>query len=340
MTLSPKERVLNVLLEGKADRVPCFSGMGNVTTEGLKKHGIRFSEAHQKAELMARAASSTHELYGYESAVVPFDIGIEAEALGCELNFYERAEGILYPTVKTKVLGMDEAFEVPGDLLERGRIPVVAEALRLLKKSVGEKIAVGSYILGPFTLAGQLMDLSELLKNSFKRQQDVKAILETLTAPLIALGRHLRKEGADFITIREMGAPSDIISPKMFGELILPPLMRVIQGLPEPRILHMCGNTNPIVEMMHQSGAEAISVEQKNDIAATRAKLGEDAIIFGNIDPINVLVKGTPAEVRRAVQKAINAGVNGVMPGCDIWPEARPENMRAMVEATIEFGGN
>jgi [methyl-Co(III) methanol-specific corrinoid protein]:coenzyme M methyltransferase len=135
-----------------------------------------------------------------------------------------------------------------------------------------------------------------------------------------------------------MGAPSDIISPRMFRSLIMPPLKAVIRGLPGPRILHMCGNTNPIVEMMHEGGAEAISVEQKNDVAATRAKLGEDAVILGNIDAFNVLVKGAPGDVREAVRKAIKAGVNGVMPGCDIWPEARAENMRAMVKATREFG--
>jgi [methyl-Co(III) methanol-specific corrinoid protein]:coenzyme M methyltransferase len=311
--------------------------MGNITVAGLKKHGIKFADAHRSPEKMAKAASSSHELYGLESAVVPFDLGVEAEALGCEINFYEHAEGIIYPTIKTKVLQTGDEASPPEDFLERGRIPVVAEALRLLKDA-GKNIAIGSYILGPFTLAGQLMDLNELLKNSFKRQEDVRRILDGLTAPLVALGRHLRSAGADFITIREMGASADIISPRMFRSLIMPPLKTVIQGLPKPRILHICGDTNPIVELMQECGAEAISVEQKNDVAATRAKLGEEAVILGNIDAFNVLVKGTPAQVREAVRGAIKAGVSGVMPSCDVWPEASVENMRAMVEATIEFG--
>ena len=337
--LNSRERVMNLLNGEEVDRAPCFSGMGNITVAGLNKSGISFVEAHKSPEGMAKAAASSFELYGFESAVVPFDLGVEAEALGCRINFYEHSPGIIYPTVKTKTLHTGDAFSMPDDFLDRGRIPLVAKALGVLERDVGDRVAVGSYILGPFTLAGQLMDLNELLKDSFKRQDDIRRLLDSLTAPIIALGNHLREAGADFITIREMGASADIISPRMFRNLVMPPLKEVISGMPEPRILHICGDTNPIVGMMQECGAEAVSVEQKNNVAATRASLGEKAVILGNIDAFNLLVKGTPEQVREAVKKAIEAGVDGVMPGCDIWPEARPENMLAMVEAAAEYGG-
>ena len=336
--LNSKERVIRLLNGDVVDRVPCFSGMGNITVEGLNKSGVSFVEAHKSPEGMARAAASSFELFGYESAVAPFDLGVEAEALGCRINFYEHSEGIIYPTVKTKILHTGDELSMPEDFLERGRIPLVARALEILKRDMGEKVAIGSYILGPFTLAGQLMDLNELLKDSFKRQGDIRRLLDSLKAPLIALGNHLIESGADFITVREMGASADIISPRMFKNLIMPPLKEVISEIHGLRILHICGDTNPIVGMMQECGAEAISVEQKNDVAATRAALGDEAVILGNIDAFNLLVKGTPEEVREAVKKAIKAGVDGVMPGCDIWPEAKAENMRALVEATAEYG--
>jgi [methyl-Co(III) methanol-specific corrinoid protein]:coenzyme M methyltransferase len=313
--------------------------MGNVTLNGLKKHDIKFSDAHRDSMKMALSAASTYELYGFESAVVPFDLGIEAEALGCEINFYEyKKEGLLYPTVKTKVLTTDDEVAIPEDYLERGRIPIVVEAIKKLKERIGGEVCIGAYVLGPFTLAGQLMDLNELLKNSFKRQKDILNILDGLTEPIIKLGNHLKSAGADFITVREMGAPSDIISPKMFKTLIMPPLKKAINGLHTPRILHICGDTNKIVGMMYECGAEATSVEPRNDIAATRAQLGKDVKILGNIDAFNTLVKGTPEDVAEAVKIAINAGVNGIMPGCDIWPDVPMENMKSLVNATAEFG--
>jgi len=124
----------------------------------------------------------------------------------------------------------------------------------------------------------------------------------------------------------------------MFRSLIQPPLKDIFSDLPEPTVLHICGDTNPIVELMWECGPTAISVEQKNDVAKTREKLGDDALIFGNIDPFGTLVQGSVEDIRNAVKKAIDGGVSSVWPGCDIWPAAPKENMIAFVEAVKEFG--
>jgi [methyl-Co(III) methanol-specific corrinoid protein]:coenzyme M methyltransferase len=305
----------------------------------MKKHDIRFAEVHKNAEDMAALAASTYKLFGFECAVVPFDLCIEAEALGSEINYYEHVEeNILYPTIKTKLARVGEQIEIPGDLEGRGRIPMLAEVIELLREDIGDEVAVGSYVLGPFTLAGQVMDLNELLKLSFRKPEEINKILDVLTTVILRVGKVLKNAGADYITIREMGAPADVISPRMFKSLVQPPLTKVITNIESPRILHICGNTNPIVELMNECGADALSVEQKNDVALTRQKLGDDAVILGNIDPFNVLAKGTKEDVKKAVKNAISNGVSGVMPGCDIWPDVSPENMLALVEATKKYG--
>lgn len=312
--------------------------MGNITQAGLDELGYTFSEVHGNAAKMASVAASTYKLFGFESAVVPFDVGLEAEALGCAMNFYEGREGIIYPTVKSKIYGVERKIALPENLAGRGRVPVVSQAIAMLRDEVGGELAVGSYVLGPFTLAGQVMDLNELLKASFKEQGKVAEILDALANAVIAIARALRDSGADFITIREMGASSDVISPRMFQSLVLPHLKKAVDGIPRPRILHICGNTEPILEHMQRAGADAISVEQRCDIARARAKLGKEAIILGNIDPYKVLVNGSPDDVARAVKKVIDDGVSGVMPGCDIWPAVPRENMVALVKATREYG--
>jgi [methyl-Co(III) methanol-specific corrinoid protein]:coenzyme M methyltransferase len=302
--MNSKERVIKTLLGEKPDRIPCFSGMGNVTIHGLEKDGIRFAESHGRGDKMAAAAASTYKLFGFESAVVPFDLGVEAEALGCNMNFYDDgSKRILYPTVKTKILKFGESLKVPENLLSRGRIPVVSEAIELLKDDVGSDVAIGTYVLGPYTLAGQIMDLNELLKNSFKNPEEVDIILRSLSRVIVSISEHLIKAGADFITVREMGAPSDVISPRMFSSMVLGPLTETINNIESPTILHICGNTNPIVELMVQSGANAVAVDQKNEVKASRQKLGEEAVLLGNVDPYNVLVKGTQTEVEAWVKE-------------------------------------
>jgi [methyl-Co(III) methanol-specific corrinoid protein]:coenzyme M methyltransferase len=99
-TMSARERVLKMFAGEEIDRPPCFSGMGNVTTEGLKGLGQNFAATHLDAKMMAAAAASTYKLFGFECGVAPFDLCIEAEAMGCEINVYAHSEDLLYPTIK------------------------------------------------------------------------------------------------------------------------------------------------------------------------------------------------------------------------------------------------
>ena len=338
-TLTARERVLKLFAGEEIDRPPCFSGMGNVTTEGLKALGHKFAAIHLDAKMMAASAASTYKLFGFESAVAPFDLCIEAEAMGCEINVYAHSEDLLYPTIKKKLIHNEAEMEitVPSNLTERGRVPLMKEAIKLIKKDIGSEAAVGTYVLGPFTLAGQIMELNDLLKLSFKKPEKVGKLLDQLSNVIIQVAGEYETAGVDYLTVREMGATSDVLSPSVFKSLILPYLKKIFEKLTVPSVLHICGKTNDIVPFMAESGAKAISVDQKNDVAETRKKLGPRALVFGNYDPYNVLVAGTPDLVRQTIKKCMDDGVSAVWPGCDIWPTVPPENFKAMVDEVRKY---
>jgi len=339
--MNSKERVLNLFKKEPIDRIPCFSGMGNVTEEGINRLGYKFAGIHLDAKQMADTAASTSKLFGYECAVVPVDLCLEAEAMGCVINVYPHAEGILYPTIKEKLIHNEDEMEIsiPVDVAKRGRIPLVKEAIGMLKADIGNDTAIGTYVLGPFTLAGQIMELNDLLKLSFKKPAKVSALLDKLADVIIATAKELESAGPDYITVREMGATSDVLSPRVFKSMILPPLQKIIKEIKVPTVLHICGKTNDIVTFMMEANPTAISVEQKNDVAETRRKLGPDALIFGNFDPYNVLVAGTEELVRDTMRKCIDNGVSAVWPGCDIWPTVPPANFNAMMDEVKKYGG-
>ncbi len=338
--LNHRERVFATLRGEPVDPIAVFSGMGNLTVHGLEQYGWRFPEIHLDSHKMAAMAASTYELFGLECVVVPFDMGVEAEALGCGINYYEDAESILYPTISEKLADTVEEWDLqlPPNPLKQGRIPVVVEAIRELKETVGDEAAVGAWVLGPFTLAGQLLELDDLFKKSFKKPDAVNQVLDVLEGFLISLANHYREAGADYMTVREMGAGGDVLSPRMFASLIQPHLQRIFAALDSPKILHICGDTNLIVEQMADCGADAVSFDQKNDIAETRKRLGDDVILLGNLDPYNVLVEGTPEEIDSSVKEIIESGVNAIWPGCDIWPTVPRENMEALITATHRYG--
>lgn len=338
--MTSKERVVKLFNRERIEPIPCFSGMGNITVEGLKKYDLRFAALHSDSDAMAKAASTTYKLYGFECAVVPFDLCVEAEALGCEINVYPHSEDILYPTIKKKVIKNEDDMNkiaIPDDLNNKGRIPVVVSAIRQLKDELGSEIPIGSYVLGPFTFAGQIMELNDLLKLSFKKQSLVNQMLESLADMAIAVTRIFRDAGADYITVREMGATSDVLSPRTFKSLIQPHLKKIFDNIGHPSVLHICGKTNDIVESMGECGSDAISVDQKNDMVLTRGQLGKDALIFGNYDPYNVLVAGTPELVSETIKKCMDNGVSAVWPGCDIWPTVPPKNFNAMIDEVKKY---
>ena len=338
--INSKERVLRLFRKEKIDRVPVFSGMGNVTVHGLEKYGWKFADIHVDARKMASMAASTFQLFGFECVVVPFDVGVEAEALGAGINFYSHHTDVVYPTISKKVADkvQDLDLQIPSDLARAGRIPLVTEAIHHVKEEVGNQVAIGAWVLGPYTLAGQLVDISDLAKMAFKKTDMVHKVLDTLSEVLINITRIYREAGADYMTIREMGATTDILSPRMFKTLIRPHLERIFAAIDSPKVLHICGDTDSIVDQMALCGADAISVEQKNHVAESRQKVGPNMLILGNIDPYGVIAQGKPDDVDKAVLEAINNGVNAVWPGCDIWPTVPKENMEALIAATQKYG--
>lgn len=334
-SLNSRERVLKLFSGERIDRIPVFSGMGNITVHGLERYGWRFPEIHLDGCKMANMAASTFQLFGFECAVVPFDMGVEAEALGCEVNYYADSTDIVYPTILKKLASNVEELDirVPSDLEKAGRVPVVTEAIRRLKEDVGDQVVVGAWVLGPLTLLGQLVELDSLWKMTVKKPDLVSSMMDIVDKVLISLADIYRRAGADYLTVREMGATESVLSPRTFNSLIRPHLERIFAAVDSPKVLHICGETNNIVEQMARCGADAISVDQKNHLAESREKVGADTILLGNIDPYNMLVMGKPEGIVDTVKKAIASGVNGIWPGCDIWPTVPWQNMEAMVAA-------
>jgi len=262
------------------------------------------------------------------------------EALGRGASLYENADGILYPTVPSKWATLDDV-DLPEDfhtIFNKGRMPVVDDAIKIIKGYEGGKLAVGSWVLGPFTMAGQLIELDVLLKGLKKDKERVEAFLSKMTDLVIVVAQHYQSLGVDYMNIREMGSGTDLLSPRMWKTLIKPNLEKVFSALKSPKINHICGSTDLIIEMMNDCGADAVSVDQKNHVAESRSKLGPDAMILGNFDPYGTLVQKDASEVGEVVKKCVDEGVDAVWPGCDIWPDVKTDNMESYVRAVHKYG--
>jgi [methyl-Co(III) methanol-specific corrinoid protein]:coenzyme M methyltransferase len=135
-----------------------------------------------------------------------------------------------------------------------------------------------------------------------------------------------------------MGSGTDLLSPRMWKTLIQPNLQRIFAALKPPRVNHICGSTDMIIEMMNECGADALSVDHKNNLVESRKKLGNDVILLGDFDAYKTLVQMEASEVEAVIKKCIDAGVDAVWPGCDLWPDVKPENVEVYVRTIRKYG--
>ena len=336
--LTGKQRVQKLFKREPVDTMPCFSGQGAVVVQAIEKMGTQFAKIHTDAKLMAESAITSAGLFNMDGVVIPYDMATVAEAMGRGISLYDGADGIIYPTVPNKWKTLDE-IDIPEDYMSRGRLPMVDEAFKIIKEQAPD-LAVGAWVLGPFTLAGQIMELDILLKGLKKNKDKTAAFLAQVTQVTIDMCRHYQDLGVDFISVREMGSGTDLLSPRMWKTLIGPNLKKVFDSITDvPSVNHICGSTDMIIEMMHECGATALSVDQKNNVAETREKLGNDVLIFGNFDPYNTLTQlEDMTQVEAVIKKCIDDGQDAVWPGCDIWPDIRLENMETYVKTVREYG--
>jgi [methyl-Co(III) methanol-specific corrinoid protein]:coenzyme M methyltransferase len=334
--LTSKERVIKFFKKEPIDTMPVFSGMGTVVIQAVNEMGVKFAQVHTTAELLAGSAMKSSEMCGLDAVCIPYDMATVAQAVGCGLTLYENSADILYPTVPNKWETL-EAVNIPADFMKRERMPMVDDAFKILVKD--GRFAVGAWQLGPFTLAGQIIELGLLLKGAKKNKEAVEAFLTKMTDIVIESIKHYESLGVDFLNIREMGSGTDLLSPKMWNSLIQPHLTRIFSELKTPAVLHICGGTDMIVPLMNQCGADALSFDQKNTLTKTREVVGKDVIILGNFDPYGTLVQmENPEDVKAVVKKCIDDGVDAVWPGCDLWPDVKMDNVKAWVNTVRECG--
>ncbi len=334
--MTSRQTILDLLSGKTIDSQPAFSGLIHVTAEGLQSESLVFHEIHKDAQKMARAAASTFKLSGMPSAVAPLDMLVEAEALGAAIDFVEKREYIFPQIVQplfasTKYL--NERYFQSADFINKGRIPIVCKAIRFLKEDIGQEAVIGGLLPGPYTLLLFLIEPGGLFAEMKREPTAVADALFHLSTFLAKVGSAYREAGADFITIHDMGGSPGFIGPAKYEQFAYPAEKLLITELPAPRVLSVCGNTNNSMELLAETGAEAISVDQLNNLRASR-KILTGKFLFGNIDPVKTLSEGDENAIKGAMMEAEEAGVDAIWPGCYLVPQTPIQNLKIFASAT------
>jgi len=337
------------ILNGKRDEVdqlPAMNSVGTYTLNAMKHFDAYWPDAHRNPQKMARLAAGLHKLAGLDNITLPFELTFEAEIFGAPLQFFEKE--IKWPTVKRFIASEVSDLTFPEDVSTAGRVPIVIDAIKTLKREFGDRIPIITYINCPFTsISSYLVDPVQFLK-SVKRDPDRIHNFLQQTYPYYAdIANVFKEAGADVITFREEGASLDNISPQNFNEFVKPYLSKIINLTKPPRILHICGQCVSadgeieILSDMIECGAEAINIDERTSLKLAR-KIADQTKpgypIGGNINPFSVIHAGPPERIKMAVKQVIDEGVDMVAPGCDFWLETPTEHIKAFVDAVAEYG--
>jgi len=180
----------------------------------MEEIGVYWPKAHSDPIKMAELSASTYDLTGLEIAGVPFCVSVEAEALGCFTEIGNKKDSI--PQVTGTPYTEFEDINVPDNLITSKRVPVVLEAISILKEQIGDTLPIVAGMTGPFTLACYLAGIEPMLKGLIRKPDKFMGFIELSTEVGAIYAQALVEAGADVISIADPSASSDIISPRMF----------------------------------------------------------------------------------------------------------------------------
>jgi len=335
--MSLRERFWNQFTGKDVDMTPS----GSTTTYGvvdfMDKCGYARPLADTDPVAMTELAYAGHQYGQFEWVkAMGWDIVGLSEAFGCELGTPQK--DIQYSIHGYPYADGIENLEFPSDFLQRGRFPMFKEHFRLLKEKVGDELIVFGETEGPFTCGANLVGTEQFMKWIYKKPEQVHAVLQVTKEGAVAAENFAFDNGADYYVFAEPTAGPALLRPKFFENFVLPVLKEVVDRAKGPVVLHICANTDSIIDLMCDTGAAGISIEEKADMKrAVEIAHQKGVKVFGNVATATTLFNGTPEQVYQEATQALENGTDFLCPGCGVAPPTPLENILQIKKARDDY---
>jgi len=335
------ERIHAALKGQKADKTPI---MLHNFMMAAKEAGITMHQFRENPRTMAETFIRSVEKYEFDGILVDLDTVTLAGAVGVPVDFpieepARSAKGILTDLSEIRKLGKVKVQDYKY-------IEVWLEAVHLIKNHFKNEIFVrGNCDQAPFSLASMMRGSQEwMLDLVIGEPELVEELLTYATDISCQFIRLMAQTGCDMLSNGDSPAGPEMISPEMYRYFALPSEKLVVEEAHRcklPYTLHICGNTDTILEDMLQSGSDAFELDYKTDSQKALEIIGNKACFIGNIDPSGVLALGTPELVERKTNELLMIFANNnrfiLNAGCAI-PSLTPEvNLRTMIKTARTF---
>ena len=302
--------------------------------------GVTVKEMISNSDLQARGMQAVAQRTPALASVSFMDLSVEAECFGSVVTVSDDE----VPTIEEPIITDEEeaaALVVPA--VGSGRTQIYLDAIKKAKALITDRPVLAGMI-GPYSLAARLFDVSEIMMTCYDDPDTVHAVLEKCTQFLAAYAKAYREAGADGIVMAEPVA--GLLSPSLEEEFSAPYVKQIVDAVQNDNfivIYHNCGDNVPkMLGSILSTGAAAYhfgnAVDMEKDILQ---KVPSDVVVMGNVDPAGVLRLGTPESIRTATAELLqkcSPYPNFVLSsGCDIPPKTPWENLDAFFAAADDF---
>ena len=328
------ERILRATRLEPVDRTPLVPQLfGHAAVDA----GLSLRDYLHDGEALAHAQLLARERYRTDAVFAFLDFGVEAEALGARLSFRDDR----YPDVFGSVLGAADdpvRLRLP-EPASAGRMPVCLQALRTMRRRLGDSALVAGAVAGPMTASAQLYGIENALYLAIDDPRRLAAALDFATRLAIHYGLAQLDAGAHAVIVFDPAASPAVVPPGFFRELLAPRLERVLAALRDGGAaftwLNIAGPTAGILDCYARIGADVATFDYYLS-AAEACRLLPRTCLAGNLKSLDFL-DAAPDRIERQARALVAAfeGRGGFLlsSGCEIPPEAAAGNIAAMAAA-------
>lgn len=301
--------------------------------------GITVNELVHDSELQARAMEEVAKRHEWAASVSMMDLSVEAECFGANI----KVDAHEVPTVIGSVIETEEdaqSLEIPH--LYSKRIPVYIEAIKKALERITDR-PVFAGVIGPFSLAGRLLEVSNALMTCYEDPDLVHTVLKKATDFIIQYAAEYKKAGANGIVLAEPLA--GLLSPEFAQEFSAVYVKKIIEELDDENFLviyHNCGDsTIRTVDSILSTKARAVHLGNSVNMAEMLEKFPEHIVVMGNVDPAGTLKDGTREEIQEEVRTLLDSCSRYpnfvISTGCDVPPVTPWEHIDLFYETIQEY---
>ena len=335
MTRNMKQWLSDMIAAEKKIALPILS----VPSVSLMDITVR--ELIADSDRQAQGMKMVAERVNAAAAVSLMDLSVEAECFGSTIRVSDEE----VPTVIGHIVSDEDeanALEVPA--VGSARSGLYVDAIRKAVDIITDRPVLAG-IIGPYSLAARLLDVTEIMMLCYDEPDMVHIVLEKATAFLIEYAKAYKAAGANGVVMAEPVA--GLLSPALEEEFSSPYVKQIVDAVQDDNFIvvyHNCGDNTPrMTESILSTGSAAYHFGNSIDMAAMMAKFPADVVVMGNVDPAGVLRQGNPELVRTATLDVMSKCCSYpnflISSGCDIPPATPWENVDAFFAAVEEFYG-